>query len=315
MPKSSAKNYTVSFGDVEISVQSNKEDTDLIHEDVNHEVPNNREEHLLKTIHKAFLKTQNKKAVRDDNYFERENQQCNLPDEKIEETIIEEISDQCPLRRPLARPLHVHGIPTARVVKQSKEKEIAKPTWIEKLPDSIRCVIDTEASETCRNDSTMLWSGTSGNDSSVRMEDFFKGSDASLNMQSMHCWNCSQCIDMSHFRQFPFMLPFRFHPSTDYFMVKGYFCCWECVRSHIISHCSSNLLHILSTFLQRIYRRTIRLRPICSRYGLIRFGGDITDDQYRASLHECNKERITHLLNWHETINNCVRVPRKQNHV
>jgi len=315
MPKSSAKKYTVSFGDVQISVlSSTKQETEIAHDEASHDVPNNREEQLLRTIHKAFIKTQNKRAVRDDDFFEKEYPQSNtLEEEKKEEKAPQEPTVECELRRPLARPLHVHGLPTARVVQQLKEKETAKPTWLEKLPESIRCVIDTEASESCRNESTMIWSNTPGNDSSVRMEDFFKGSDASLNMQSMHCWNCSRSIDMSHFRQFPFMLPFRFHPVTDYFMVKGYFCCWECVRSHIISHCNSNLLHILSSFLHRIYRRTIRLRPICSRYGLVRFGGDITDEQYRSSLHPCNTERITHLLNWHDEINACVRVsPRKK---
>ena len=315
----SKANYTVAFGDLKISVQSSKSSEQDTKEDIQDEQPssliyqkplNGKDEQLVRAINRQRIKENNKRVVRDNEFWDKLHEHAIYkPADKMETT---DTVAETEIKRPTYENVYQKGLKVALVPKIAKEKSIDNNArWIDTLPESVRCVIDSDAMQEERNSSTMLWSNQVKDDG-VRLEEFFMGSNHVQPVQSVSCWNCAADIDLLHFRQFPYLLPFRYQQGSEYFMVKGYFCCWECVRVYIIEHGLSHLAGMFGAFLGKLYGKVIQIRPYCGKYSLEKFGGNCSYELYMRNIHVCNNERITHLLNWHPTINGCVKIMSKK---
>ena len=311
--------YTVAFGDLQISVHTNKTNDDKEYCDTplpcaSHSTQlNGKDEQLVRALHKSRIREMNKRTIRDNKFWD--NQHINAVDTKPDAVPIVNNIPNVPekIKRPFSENVKQKGLHTSLVKKDKKEQAPANSTrWIDKLPEAVRCVIDSDVMQEERESSTMIWSDVQGGNDMVRMEDFFMGSYNTHAIEKVLCWHCAVAIDVLHFRQFPFMLPFRYQQGTEYFMVKGYFCCWECVRGYVIDHGLSHLVGMLSSFLYKLYGRLIQVRPFCGRYSLQRFGGTYSYETYMNNTHSCNRERITHLMEWHPNINGCVRIVQRK---
>jgi len=176
------------------------------------------------------------------------------------------------------------------------------PLWTEGLHDSIRAVLEDRVETKVKEESVATWASASQGPTS-----FFQTTDIRTE-EAVLCWCCATPMSLQMFRLFPKVLPYRFQTSTAYFLVRGFFCSWECVRLYLIERGDTNVLSILAIFLQKLYGRVIRLRPHCSRLKLKQFGGDVSIEEFSSSMDACNKERVWHRLEWHPTIENCCRV-------
>jgi len=317
----SKANYTVAFGDLKISVQSNKSSEQDADEVVQveecsssfiHQKPlNGKDEQLVRAIYRSRVKENNKRVVRDNEFWDKLHENA-VHDQKSDKMETTDTVTETETKRPIYENVHQKGLKVALVPKTVKGKCIDNnERWIDTLPESVRCVIDSDAMQEERNSSTMLWSNQVKDDG-VRLEEFFMGSNHVQPVQSVSCWNCATDIDLLHFRQFPHLLPFRYQQGSEYFMVKGYFCCWECVRVYIIEHGLSHLAGMLGAFLSKLYGKVIQIRPYCGKYSLEKFGGNCSYELYMKNIHVCNNERVTHLLQWHPTINGCVKILSKK---
>ena len=98
----------------------------------------------------------------------------------------------------------------------------------------------------------------------------------------MHCWWCTlECKDEV------VRLPYKYEHNK--FSMLGHFCSWECVKSYNIHENKikfGEIQQFITLFRKRKYGRIMPLKCAPSRYVLKRYGGDISDDEYRSHVSE-----------------------------
>ena len=262
--------YTVSFGSLEISVSSNSTEAErIVPKHISK--PSLRDAALQKMLEKARQRDADKNITRNDAYWERQHA---VVAKKVPP---QPVTPKCSLTPPSEGYNH--------------------------LPSYVKSVVNTRENDEIVGRAIEVAShGTYK--TNAKIQDFFIGDGPAI-----MCWTCSHAISRKMFAQYPKFIPFRYHPNTTYFMVRGYFCSWECARMHALS-CGGNLhmVHMLVFMLRKIFGITIAIRPMCTRLQLEVFGGTVSDSEFRSSFHACNNEDITHRLEWHTSIDNCVRV-------
>ena len=86
----------------------------------------------------------------------------------------------------------------------------------------------------------------------------------------------------------PLSMPYKYDDRTRKFYVCGQFCSWECIKSYNLHENKRNFGEIqnnVTLMRMRMYGgkpRGTRCAP--SRYILKKFGGELTDDEYRAHV-------------------------------
>ena len=98
----------------------------------------------------------------------------------------------------------------------------------------------------------------------------------------MHCWWCTlECKDEV------VRLPYKF--ESNKFSMMGHFCSWECVKSYNIKENKikfGEIQQFITLFRKRKYGKIMPLKCAPPRYVLKRYGGDISDDEYRSHVSE-----------------------------
>ena len=228
-----------------------------------------RDEALHKQLVRSQKKESEKRTVRDDAYWDRQHAVISTPPP--------------PNRAPPRCPTYDHS-----------EKRQDGYTH---LPQFVQSIVETDQQRTSRDDSISISSAESCR------------SFVNVGATDVLCWSCTRPLSREVRQESPRFLPFRFHPSTGYYMVRGFFCSWECVRMHAVS--LGGNLHVaalLAQMLRKLYRVQICIRPICTRLQLEVFGGHVTMREFQSSLHKCNFQPITHCLQWHPEMGNCVKI-------
>lgn len=273
MSQGKAHSYTVSFGALEISVSSSaavSQPRQAVASKCS-----SRDEALHKQLVRSQRKDSEKRAIRDEAYWDRQHEVISTP--------------AAPVRAPPRYPSHDH-----------MEK---KQDGYTHLPKFVQSIVETDEQRSSRDDSINV-STDSGAESSLRS--FFNICAAEADVL---CWTCTKSLSQRVRQESPRFLPFRFHPCTGYYMVRGFFCSWECVRMHAISLGGNlHVVSLLAQMLRKLYTTQICIRPICTRLQLEVFGGNITMKEFQSSLHKCNFQPVAHLLQWHPEMGNCVRI-------
>ena len=293
-----SRSYTVAFGDLEISVSSTASvDTseDII-------VPKpvvKRDEALTRALEHARRKESLKRVLKNDDYFDS----LHATTECSPLTIAVQKEEK---KKNAIRPAKVSSRSSTTSVVQTTQKEEKEVPWINTIPDSVRCIVENAGTHAGKSDSLGTWSNQHDTTSSKKnMKDYF----GLQNVEAIiSCWNCGESMTIGHYRQFPKFLPYKHQASSSYFMVRGYYCSWECVKLHAIEIGSSNIFNLLALLMSALYETCIKIRPLCTKYQLQKYGGQFSKEEYDLNMHACNKMRITHKLHWHPTIQNCVRI-------
>lgn len=93
------------------------------------------------------------------------------------------------------------------------------------------------------------------------------------------CWWCTLDIGEKEYN-----LPYKYEPERRKFHTMGHFCSWECVKSYNLHERNAGWGSINSNITlmrTRMYGRTTRLRCAPHRNCLIKFGGTLTEDEFR----------------------------------
>lgn len=291
-----SRSYTVAFGDLEISVSTASVDTS---EDVlgAPKPPGRKDEALTRALEVARKKESLKRVLKDDEYFDSLHANA-IP--------VSATTERKTTKANIVRPAKVNSRINSTAISRAENDPVPIP-WLQTIPDSVRCIVENSGSHAGKSASVGAWSDQKGSEcGKSEMEDYFGGLK---NIESVvSCWYCSESMPIAHYRQFPKMLPYKHQPSTSYFMVRGYYCSWECVKLHSIELGSCNVFNLLALFMNSLFQTIVQLRPLCSKYQLQKYGGKHAREEYEKMMHPCNDERITHKLDWHPNIQNCVRI-------
>lgn len=280
--------YTVAFGDLTISVRGSDNGDPMDHDELETKGVhwfNERDQSTLRDIRKAEKKEIRKAAIRtDENFFD-----------KIHENTAHRVPKPKPRSQYAMKPLNPVTL-------------VGNDNFV--MTESVRSVVQDSAQEEEAVKSKQCWSSDPefGVPKPTHVADFFVGSVNQVNQIS--CWNCGTFMDVMQWRTLPKFLPIRYNEKTKFFMITGYFCCWECVRAHALVT-RSDILPMLSYMLLKLYGKYIKIVNHCKRTDLQHFGGSVSMEQFKKNLHECNHVRITHRLEWHPEILNCVRVKKE----
>lgn len=279
------RSYTVSFGALEISVNSNTQAEEECAPSTSTVKTNSRDTVLGRQLMKAQKRDSERRLVRDDAYWDKQHQGS------VHHTPHE--------------PKHVTSI-CSSLFQGSEKAPIEDFTHL--LP-AVQSVLETDAQRNGREEAVSLC-GDDTKSCQVHVKDFFVRQR--INSVPVLCWTCAHELS-SLPGHLPKFLPFKFVPSSQYFMVCGYFCSWECARLHAISIGGSlHQVTLLATMLRRLYGRHIRLHPHCNRLSLKVFGGHVDIEAFRSSLHECNRINFSDRIKWHQTITNCLQIKPKR---
>jgi len=295
-----SRSYTVAFGDLEISVSTASVDTS---EDIVH-VPKpsvKKDEALTRALEHARKKESMKRVIKNDDYFD--SLHAGTPTTTSADTINKET------KKP-------HVVKPAKVISRIRSASIVQPVdvpvkdevpWLHTIPDSVRCIVENAGIHAGKSDSLGTWSDQHDTTSAkTDIHDYFGGLQ---NVEAdVCCWNCGETMSIGHYRQFPKFLPYKHQASSSYFMIRGYYCSWECVKLHAMESGSSNLFNLLALLLSSLYQKLINIRPLCTKFQLEKYGGKYSRGEFEMNMHECNNIRITHKLDWHPTIQNCIRI-------
>ena len=275
------RSYTVSFGALEISVNSNTQEEGECVPTTSTAKTNSRDTVLGKQLIKAQKRDSERRVVRDDAYWDKQHQG----------SVIQTTHE----------PKHVTSI-CSNLFHGSEKAPVEDFTHL--LP-AVQSVLETDAQRNGREEAVSLC-GDDMKSCQVHVKDFFVRQR--INSVPVFCWTCAHELS-SLPGHLPKFLPFKFIPSSQYFMVCGYFCSWECARLHAISIGGSlHQVTLLSTMLRRLYGRHIRLHPHCNRLSLKVFGGHVDIQTFRSSFHKCNLIDFSERIKWHPTITNCLQI-------
>lgn len=98
----------------------------------------------------------------------------------------------------------------------------------------------------------------------------------------MHCWWCTLPCDGEIVE-----LPYKYEKKK--FHMMGKFCSWECVKSYNLKENKikfGEIQQFITLFRKQKYGKIIPLKCAPSRYVLKRYGGDISDEEYRSHVSE-----------------------------
>lgn len=98
----------------------------------------------------------------------------------------------------------------------------------------------------------------------------------------MHCWWCTLAIEGEDIN-----LPYKF--EKEKFKTMGHFCSWECTKSYNIHENKikfGEIQQFITLFRKRKYGKVIPLKCAPPRYVLKRYGGTISDEEYRSHVSE-----------------------------
>ena len=82
-------------------------------------------------------------------------------------------------------------------------------------------------------------------------------------------------------------LPYKYERSK--FSMMGHFCSWECVKSYNLKENRikfGEIAEFITLYRKQKYGKILRLNCAPPRYVLTRYGGDISDEDYRSHVSE-----------------------------
>lgn len=291
-----ARSYTVAFGELEISVSTASVDTS---EDpiIPPKPSGKKDEAIIRAVEHNRRREASKRIIKDDRYWDAQHAGA--------ESVAEEIPKKETTTNAVRPAVVASRSQPADIQKETSDSSIDVP-WLETIPDSVRSIVENAENHIQQQMSVGTWSDQKHSNKKTDVADYFGGLQ---NIEAVVCcWNCSEPLQMSHHRQFPKFMPYKYQSSSKYFMVRGYYCTWECVKLHAIQLSSHNLFNLLALLLASLHNKVIHIRPLCNKYQMKQYGGLHTRQEFMKCVHECNKQRITHKLEWHPSIPNCVRV-------
>ena len=96
------------------------------------------------------------------------------------------------------------------------------------------------------------------------------------------CWWCTLDIKGDHIE-----LPYKY--ENNKFKTMGKFCSWECVKSYNMKENRikfGEIQSFITLYRKRKYGKILPLKCAPSRYVLKKFGGDISEEDYRSHFSE-----------------------------
>ena len=96
------------------------------------------------------------------------------------------------------------------------------------------------------------------------------------------CWWCTLEIEGDIKR-----LPYHYDSSRRKFHMMGQFCSWECVKTYNLkskTHKSNEICGFITLYRKQLYGKLTPLGCAPSRWCLKKFGGDMTDEEFRNSF-------------------------------
>jgi len=100
------------------------------------------------------------------------------------------------------------------------------------------------------------------------------------NMDPISCWHCTLPCTQT------VSLPYR-RDSKDTFLTYGYFCSWECAKAYNLklpSFKSVRQAEMLTSMRYLCEGRLDPVKPAPSRYVLKKFGGTLSEEEYRRGV-------------------------------
>lgn len=288
-----SSSYTVAFGDLKISVNCNGTNERSFEDDnysTTQSTLSNKDSAVLREMRKSRTKREEKLRSKNPNYWDKRQET-----KKTKPAVI----------RP---PKKNNNAKYAKIPCEGcNDNGELNDTTLESMPDSVKTMIAVDEFDTSAHKKIWDCSDEKYEKSATHVEQFFFGSVINPSKQVL-CWYCSHLIPLSSYRVFPKFCPYKRHPVTKFFLVKGYFCSWECVRGYALSCQNMTTVPMLAHMLKLLFGRYVKIRCPFKRSDLIVFGGTINRQEQEASFHKCNSERITHKLQWNPELEGCVRI-------
>lgn len=284
--------YTVAFGDLKISVNSNGANESSFEDDCSsapQSTLSDKDSAVLREMRKNKTKQEEKLRSKNPNYWDKRHDTKKTKPAGI---------------RP---PKKSNNAKYAKIPCEGcNNNGELNDTTFESMPDSVKSMITVDDFDASGHKKLWDCMDDQNEKSATHVEQFFFGSVVNPSKQVL-CWYCSHLISLSSYRVFPKFCPYKYHPVNKYFLVKGYFCSWECVRGYALSSHAS-MVPLLAHMLKLLFGRYVKIRCLFKRTDLIVFGGTMNRQEQEASFHNCNSERITHKLQWHPEFEGCVRI-------
>ena len=95
------------------------------------------------------------------------------------------------------------------------------------------------------------------------------------------CWWCTLDIPQGK----SVALPYFYDPRKRQFKTTGSFCCWECVKAYNLHENKLQfgvIANNITLMRLKLYGKINRIFPSPTRYCLKKFGGPMTEDEYRS---------------------------------
>lgn len=99
------------------------------------------------------------------------------------------------------------------------------------------------------------------------------------------CWWCTLDIKGDSLG-----LPYKYDPLRKRFKLVGQFCSWECMKAYNIDKGSSKFGEIqtnMTLLRHKMYGKVTRIYPAPHRYHLKKFGGEMTDEEFKTHTGSC----------------------------